>query len=160
MKKAINLELTIAEKQLLKSKKILIKDLPGYAIDELIAILNPAPTRAKTLNALFEFQSIPSVGVKFAHDLMLLGYYNLAALKDQSGPDLLDRYEQKTGAWTDPCVEDQFWLVVHHANNPHSTKQWWHFTPDRKLHREKHGYPPTRPVNAWHLNERYAVSSR
>lgn len=152
LKKSINLELTAEEKQLLKSRKISQKELLNYAIDEIITALNANPERAKTLNALFEFQSIPSVGIKFSKDLMLLGYYNMASLKDKSGPELLNTYEQSIGKWTDPCVEDQFWLVVHYANNPDSKKQWWDFTPQRKAFRKQNGYPSNRPVSAWYEN--------
>ena len=94
MKKSINLELTQDEKHLIKIKKISQKQLANYAIDEMITILNADVERAKILKALFEFQSISSIGIKFAKDLMLLGYYNLSSLKDKSGPELLIVYEK------------------------------------------------------------------
>ncbi len=106
MKKSINLELTLDEKQLIKTKKISQKDLANSTIDEMITILNANAERAKILKALFEFQSINSIGIKFAKDLMLLGYYNLTLLKDKSGPELLNAYEKHIEKWTDPCVED------------------------------------------------------
>jgi len=152
MKKSIDLELTTEEKQLIKTKKIPQKLLANYAIDEVIAVLDANAERAKTLKALFGFQSIPSIGIKFAKDLMLLGYYNLASLKDKSGPELLNTYEKHTGKWTDPCVEDQFWLVVHYANYFDSKKKWWDFTSERKAFRSQYGYPSDRPTNAWFEN--------
>jgi hypothetical protein len=144
-KKKINLELTPDEKLLLKQKGITQKGLMDYAIDEIIHALNAPSPRAKILQALFEFQQIPSVGIRFAHDLIFLGYYSLSELKDKEAPDLLDQYENKLGSKVDPCVEDQFRLVVHYANHPGSNKQWWDFTGERKAYRAQYGYPDTRP---------------
>jgi hypothetical protein len=141
----VHLELTAVEKEILKEKKITQKILLGLAVDEIIAVLNPLPERACIIQALFEFQSIPSVGIRFAHDLIFMGYHQLADIKDKTGPELLDRYERKLGSRVDPCVEDQFWLVVEYANNSNSKKQWWDFTPARKAYRNEHGYPADRP---------------
>ena len=146
VKKNIDLELTAGEKQLLKTKGITQKSIRDYAIDEIVAILNASSDRAKTLTALFEFQSIPSVGIKFAKDIILLGYYNLTSLKDRSGPELFDNYEKAIGCRIDPCVEDQFRLTVHYANYHDSTKKWWDFTTERKAFRNKYGYPANRPA--------------
>ena len=144
-KKKINLELTAEEKNVLKQKGITQKALRDYAIDEIIHALDAPSPRAKILQALFEFQQIPSVGIRFAHDLIFLGYYSLNQLKDKKGPELLDLYEMKLGSKVDPCVEDQFRLVVHHANHPDSNKQWWDFTAERKAYRTKFSYPKDRP---------------
>ncbi len=157
MKKTINLELTVDEKKLMKTKKIPQKELANYAIDEIIILLDANAERAKILKALFEFQSISSIGIKFAKDLMLLGYYNLTSLKNKSGPELLNAYEKYIGKWTDPCVEDQFWLVVHYANYPGSKKQWWDYTPERKAFRNQYGYPSDRPTIAWFENTKGAA---
>ncbi len=144
-KKNINLELTADEKLLLKQKGITQKALMNYAIDEIIHILNASAQRAKTLQALFEFQQVPSIGIRFAHDLIFLGYYTLAELKGKQGYELLNEYEEKLGHRVDPCVEDQFRLVVHYANNSGSNKKWWDFSAERKNYRAKNGYPATRP---------------
>jgi len=157
MKKSIDLELTTEEKQLIKNRKIPQKELTNYAIDEMITILDANAERAKILKTLFEFQTIPSIGIKFAKDLMLLGYHDLDSLKDKSGPGLLNDYEKHIGKWTDPCVEDQFWLVVHYANYPDSKKQWWDFTSERKAFRSQYGYPSDRPTNAWFENAKGAA---
>ncbi|MES2265225.1 MAG: helix-hairpin-helix domain-containing protein [Bacteroidota bacterium] len=145
MKRKINFELTAAEKLLLKEKKITQKQFSDLAIDEIIAVLEPQVQRAKEIQALFEFQSIPSVGIRFAQDLIFLGYYRLSDIKQKTGPDLLNEYENKIGYKVDPCVEDQFWLVVDHANNPGSKNQWWDFTAARKAYRNANGYPDNRP---------------
>lgn len=145
-KKNIDFEFTATEKQLLKGKGITLKSVANFATDEIAAVIDASPQRAKTLSALFEFQSIPSVGIRFAHDLMLLGYYNLTSLKDKTGSDLLNDYEKAIGHRIDPCLEDQFRLIVHYANHPDSTKKWWDFTNERKTFRNKHGYPADRPA--------------
>lgn len=152
MKKSIDLELTQEEKHLIKTKKISQKELANYAIDEIITILDANAERVKILKALFEFQNIPSIGIKFAKDLILLGYYDLVSLKEKSGSELLNAYEKHIEKWTDPCVEDQFWLVVHYANYFDSKKKWWHFTSQRKASRSQFGYPSDRPTNAWFKN--------
>ena len=144
-KKKINLELTAEEKLLIKQKGITQKALMEYAIDEIIHAINSSPQRAKILQALYEFQQVPSVGIRFAHDLIFLGYHTLAELKHKQGPELLDNYEKKLGSRVDPCVEDQFRLVVHYANYRDSKKQWWDFTAERKAYRAKNGYPEDRP---------------
>jgi hypothetical protein len=143
--KKIDLELNIEEKMLLKQKGITQKSLADYAIDEVIAVLAAQPRRARILQALFEFQTIPSVGITFAKDLLFMDFYNLYELRDRQGPELLDLYESTLGCRVDPCVEDQFWLVIHYANNPYSKKQWWDFTPARKAYRAQYGYPINRP---------------
>ena len=148
--KTIKLDLTPSEKQQLKQKRVKINRLAAYAPDELSALLNKGKQRASEVAALIAFQSIPSVGPKFAHDLISLGYYSIDDLIDKDGPALFDELERKQGFWTDPCVEDQFWLVVYYAKHRGSNKNWWDFTADRKAYRTKHGYPHDRPVTAWH----------
>ncbi len=155
MKKTINYRLTLAEKQILKTKKVSQKLLQDYAPDEIATLLEASPQRARELSALAEFQSIPSVGPKFARDLIDMGYYSLKQLKDKNGAELLNEHERFISAWTDPCVEDQFRLIVHHANNPNSKKQWWDFTAERKAFRAEHGYPETRPAKTWMQLEQY-----
>lgn len=81
--------------------------------------------RAKEIRALAEFQSIPSTGPRFAKDLIELGYYSLEELRTKDGAILLDEFEVLCGVPMDPCVEDQFRLVVYYANHPNTNKQWW-----------------------------------
>lgn len=157
MKKSINLELSAAEKALLRTKKITQKSLAACTADELIFILDAPAARAKELRALCEFQRVPSIGIRFAKDLMQMGYFSLAAIKNKSGHDLLNEYEQLMGHWIDPCVEDQFLLAVHHANNPGSTKQWWDFTAERKAFRAQYGHPALRPAKPWYENAKGAA---
>lgn len=148
-KKTLKLPLTGAEKANLRKHKIKMSDILDFAVDELEVFLQASPERAKEIHALAEFQTVPSVGIKFAEDLVLLGYFSLSELKDQDGAKLTDAYELKKGFWTDPCVEDQFRLVVHYANTADRNKTWWDFTAARKEFRAKNGYPANRPQQAW-----------
>ena len=107
------------------------------------------PLREREKSALAEFQSVPSVGVKFAEDMIFLGYFSLDELKDQDGAQLVVEYEIKKGYWVDPCVEDQFRLIVHFAKHRDSTKTWWDFTAERKAYRLTYGYPTNRPATPW-----------
>jgi len=151
MKSKINIKvpLTAVEKANLRKNKIKITAIPEFAIDELEVLLNATPERAKEVYALAEFQTVPSVGIKFAEDLVFLGYYSLDELKNKNGAKLTDDYELKKGYRTDPCVEDQFRLAVNFANTRDSTKTWWDFTGERKKFRSENGYPASRPQKSW-----------
>ena len=146
----IKLPLTDQEKASLKKHKIKKADIFDYSSDELEVLLNSTPERAKTIFALAEFQSVPSIGIKFAEDLVYLGYYALAELKNKDAVQLTNEYEQKKGYWVDPCVEDQFRLAVNFANTNDYSKTWWNFTDERKKFRLENGYPVNRPTKAWH----------
>ena len=148
-KTTIKLPLTEVEKANLRKHKIKIAKVLDYAIDELEVLLNVSPERAKEIYALAEFQTVPSVGIKFAEDLVFLGYYSLNELKQKDGAKLTDEFEQKKGYWIDPCVEDQFRLIVNFANTADTSKTWWDFTEERKKFRTENGYPKNRPQKAW-----------
>ena len=146
----IKIPLTKPEKEQLKFSKIKMNDIPNYAIDELEVMLNVSFGRAREILALIEFQTIPSIGIKFAEDLIYVGYYSINELKDKDGAKLTEEFEQLKGYWIDPCVEDQFRLVVHYANTKDKIKKWWDFTEERKKFRLEKGYPANRPKKAWH----------
>jgi len=147
--KTIKYDLSVQEKIRLKQSGIKISGLAGFAPDEISALLNIDEQRANELFGLITFQGIPSIGPKFAQDLVSLGYYTMDDLLDKDGPTLFNALERKQGFWTDPCVEDQVWLAIHYAKHRGTNKKWWDFTPERKAYRAKHGYPPDRPVTAW-----------
>lgn len=149
-KTSIKLPLTDFEKQNLKKSKVKIGEILSYSVDELEVLLNASSDRAREIFALAEFQTVPSIGIKFAEDLVFMDYFSLNELKDKNGAALIDEYEQKKGFQTDPCVEDQFRLAVHYANTKDLTKTWWSFTEERKKYRLENGYPKSRPTNAWH----------
>ncbi len=146
----IQLPLTDPERASLKRNKVKIAEVPEYTADELEVLLNASPARVKELLALAEFQTIASIGIKFAQDLVFIGFYSLAELKGREGSKLTDAYELRKGYRTDPCVEDQFRLVVHFAETRDSSRSWWHFTEERKKYRVENGYPSSRPLKAWH----------
>ncbi len=149
-KSSLKLPLTDAEKQRLKHTKIKLSDITDYAVDELEVILGVSAERAREIYALVEFQSIPSVGIRFAEDLVSLGYYSIDELKGKDGALLTNEFELLKGYWIDPCVEDQFRLVVYYANTKDSSKNWWNFTDERIKYRTENGYPINRPTMAWH----------
>ena len=155
MKKTINYRLTEAEKQSLKIKKVNQKMLQDYAPDEIAALLNASPQRAKELQALAEFQNIPSLGINFAEELISQGYYSLEQLKGKSAVELFNAFERHCGAWADPCVEDSYRLLVHYIKNHDDTKRWWSFTAERKAYREEFGFPADRPEKPWYQLARY-----
>jgi len=153
----IKLDLMPIEQGKLRTHKIKINDIPKLAVDELSEMLNIPIIRAMEIRALVEFQSIPTIGVKFARDLISLGYYSLEDLKDKEGAKLIEDLEFSTGVWIDPCVEDQCRLVVHYANFRDNSKKWWDFTEERKKYRIKNGYPYNRPKKAWFELEKYQI---
>jgi hypothetical protein len=155
MKKNINYRLTDAEKQTLKAQKINQKILQDHAPDEVAVLLNASPKRAKELQALADFQSIPSLGINFAEELIGQGYYSLEQLKGKDAVELFDAFEKHCGTWADPCVEDSYRLLVHYIEKRDDSKRWWHFTAERKAYREKHGFPADRPKTPWYESEKY-----
>jgi AraC-like DNA-binding protein len=112
------------------------------------------------IKALAEFQSVPSIGPRFAHDLISLGYYSLNDLKKKDPTRLYSQLERNIGAWIDPCVEDQFRLVVHYSNHRNTNKNWWDFTEERKSFREKNGYANNRPKKAWYELDQYKSANK
>ena len=154
-KKKIIWPLSETEKANLRKNKVKTADLTDYAIDELEVLLGITTTRAEEIHALAEFQTIPSIGIKFAEDLVFLGYHSVSELKDKDGAKLTDEYERKKGYWIDPCVEDQFRLIVNFANTNDASKKWWDFTEERKMYRFENGYPADRPQKAWHQTSEY-----
>ena len=138
------------EKANLKKNKVKITKVLNYAPDELAILLNATSERAREIYALAEFQTVPSIGLKFAEDLVFLGYYSIDELKNKDGAKLTDEYELKKGFRVDPCVEDQFRLVVYFAKTKDTTKTWWNFTEERKKYRLENRYPVSRPEKAWH----------
>lgn len=155
MKKVINYRLTQAEKQLLKNKKVKLKLLQGYAPDEIATLLGASLRRARELQALAIFQSIPSLGINFAEELIDQGYYSLEQLKGKSAVELFDAFERHCGAWADPCVEDSYRLLEHYITHCDENKRWWDFTAERKAYRKEFGFPADRPAKPWYQLPQY-----
>jgi hypothetical protein len=150
MKKTINYRLTATEKQALKNKKISQNALQDYAPDEIATLLGSSPSRTRELQALAEFQSIPSLGINFAEELIDQGYYSLAQFEGKIAVELFDAFERHCGAWADPCVEDAYRLLMHYIENRDDSKRWWDFTEERKAYRAKFGFPADRPAKPWY----------
>jgi hypothetical protein len=155
MKKSINLLLTADEKAILRAQKTKIADLISFAPDEIAMILNEDAERAKEINALIEFQSIPSLGINFATELIKQGFYSLKQLEGKDAVELFNAFERHVGAWADPCVEDSYRLLAHYIKYGNTGKSWWHFTAERKAYRAKHGFPADRPAKAWYELPQY-----
>jgi hypothetical protein len=151
----VTYELSREEKLLLKQQGVSQKMLCDYAPDEIAAMLNAWPERTRELNALNEFQSIPSLGVGFAKELIAQGYYSLEQLKGKSAVELFDAYEKHCGCWADPCVEDSYRLLVHYIEHRDGSKRWWDFTKERKAYRTEFGFQADRPVTAWYETDNY-----
>lgn len=148
------LPLTPEERKSLRTFKVTVRELAHLEVKQLAGLLQVPEERAYYLRALAQFQSIPSIGPRMAEALVELGYYSLVELRDEDGADLVNRYEQRLGYWVDPCVEDSFRCVVHHARHPQSEKSWFDFTEERKNYRARYGYPATRPAIPWHAKEK------
>ncbi|MDO7905639.1 helix-hairpin-helix domain-containing protein [Paenibacillus sp. JX-17] len=138
--KTPKLELTAQERQRLRAHKSRLNEIHKLSLEDLSFILKVTSERAREIKALSEFQSVPSIGPQFAKDLMKLGYYELNELKNRDGAALFEDLERLIKVRIDPCVEDQFRLIVFVANHPGSDKQWWDFTEERKTYRAANGY--------------------
>lgn len=147
--KTPKLQLTGEERSNLRKHNIKIAQILHYDADELQVLLGVPVQRAREVYALADFQSIPTVGIRFAEDLVFLGFKSVADLKGKDPAVLLNAYELKKGYRTDPCVEDQFRLAVHFANTGDPSKKWWDFTSERKHYRRDFGYPENRPEKIW-----------
>lgn len=91
---------------------------------------------------------------------MQLGFYSLKEIRGKDPAKLLNKLELLMAAWIDPCVEDQFRLVVYYADHPDTLRNWWDFTNERKAFRQKNGYPANRPKKPWHELEQYKTVNR
>jgi hypothetical protein len=151
MKKTIQIPLNETEKSCLRKKKIRQAEVAHFTEEELVFLLEINKQRAKEIHALCAFQKLPSIGIRFAEDLVFMNIYSLEELRGKNPVELLHAYECKKGAWYDPCLEDQFRLIVYFANGATETKQWWDFTAERKAFRAEHGYLADRPKVAAHL---------
>lgn len=155
MKKTIQLDLTADEKKTLKLKKVAIKNLRNYAPDELAELLGADEKRKSEIQALMEFQSIPSLGYNFASELIDQGYYSFEQLRGKDAVALFDAYEKHCKAWADPCVEDSYRLLVHFIEHRDESKRWWDFSKERKAYRLANGFPADRPKKPWYELPQY-----
>lgn len=151
MAHSVTLPLTDEEKSQLRKHKVRADDVCEMDTVELAEVLSVSTMRARALKGLAEFQRVPSIGYKLAEKLVFqLHTYSLEEIRDRNAAYVFNELEQVLGVWTDSCVEDQIRCVIHHANNPGSSKKWYDFTKERKAYREHNGYPDDRPTVAWY----------
>ncbi|NOS92438.1 MAG: helix-turn-helix domain-containing protein [Cyclobacteriaceae bacterium] len=154
------LDILIAEKKKLRANKIKLSEIHLHSVENLRAILGVSKIRAMELKAISEFQTIPSIGIRFAMDLISLGFYSIQELKGKDPAKIVNRLERQLGAWIDPCVEDQVRLCIHYAQHFDSRVNWWDFTKERKAFRLQYGYPASRPKTPWYQLEKYKPTNR
>lgn len=154
------LDILPSEKKKLRANKVRLSEIHHQSAENLQAMLGISKVRARELKALSEFQTIPSIGVRFAQDLIALGFYSIQELKGKDPAKLIDRMERQLGAWIDPCVEDQMRLCTHYAEHVDARANWWDFTNERKAFRQQHGYPASRPKKPWYQLEKYQPANR
>ncbi|BAB06850.1 helix-hairpin-helix domain-containing protein [Halalkalibacterium halodurans] len=148
--KTPKLPLTDEERKSLRRQKVKLSDLADLEVEALATYLHSTVTRARYLRGLAIFQTILSIGPKVAQMVVDLGYFDLEAVKFEKGDEMVDRLEKLYGYWVDPCVEDCFRCIVHHANDRESEKHWFDFTTERKAYRATSGYPSDRPTQSWY----------
>jgi len=154
------LDILSTEKRKLRANKVKLSEIHLHSTENLRAMLGISKIRAMELRALSEFQTIPSIGIRFAMDLISLGYYSIQELKGKDPAKLVHRLECQLGAWIDPCVEDQIRLCIHYAQHFDKRVNWWDFTKERKAYRQQYGYPASRPKTPWHQLEQYKPTNR
>ncbi len=141
----VKLDLSNSERSNLRKHKIKKSVLIEFSSIQLSEILGVDLDRAVQLRALVDFQRIPTIGIRFAEDLVFMGFYSLEELEGQSGARQLEYFERKKGYRIDSCVEDQFRLAVHFAEHQDCRKTWWDFSEERKSYSKAKGYPSDRP---------------
>lgn len=105
MNDSINrLDISSLEKRKLRANKVKLSEIHHHSVAKLQAMLGISKIRAMELKALSEFQTIPSVGIRFAQDLISLGFYSIQELKRKDPAKIIDRLERQVGVWIDPCV--------------------------------------------------------
>jgi hypothetical protein len=73
---------------------------------------------------------IPGIGKSLAADLVLLGYTQVAQLKNQDPLHMYNRLGALTGARQDPCVLYAFRCAVYFASTPKPAPEklkWWNW---------------------------------
>lgn len=145
------LPLSDNERVNLRRSKVKLSEIHKLELNYFAEILCVSLERAREVKGLATFQHVPSIGHKLAEKIVhILNIYSLEDIKDEDGAELFDRLERRMGVWTDSCVEDQIRCIIYFANNPKSDKNWFEFTEERKLFRQQHGYPNSRPKKAWY----------
>lgn len=80
---------------------------------------------------LQEFQKIPGVGKKLAHDFVDLGYKGVEGLRSESPEEMYQKLSTLRGRHIDRCVLYVFRAAVYFAENPVRDPEllkWWNWT--------------------------------
>jgi nucleotidyltransferase/DNA polymerase involved in DNA repair len=88
-----------------------------------------------------DLTKLRNVGRAMEADFHLLGIHTIEELAPHDADRLYLDLCQRTGARHDPCVHDTFVAAIHQARTGEA-RNWWDFTPARKL-RQQHGTFPT-----------------
>jgi hypothetical protein len=93
------------------------------------------PADPQVAAALKDLQTIPSIGPSLARDLYLLGYRQVADLRDADPQDMYQRLMDATASYQDPCVLYSFRCAVYFARTEAPETEllrWWNWK-DRVL---------------------------
>jgi hypothetical protein len=128
------LDLTQEERNSLRKGKIRLSDLASQTAAELSRTTGIAVRRCRELVSLAQFQTLGSVGLESARDLLALGFVDLEGLKQGDPVEMYDRLKSRSGGQLDPCVEDVFRCAIAQAQDPHLSSEflkWWLWSPCR-----------------------------
>ena len=79
---------------------------------------------------VLEFMTIPGVGKSIAHDLILLGYTNVAELRNEDPQKMYDKMCEITNSHQDRCLLYVFRCAVYFASNSYYDPEllkWWNW---------------------------------
>jgi hypothetical protein len=131
--KTPKLPLTPDERRELRACGLRLADFVGLEAEGLAQRLGWPSLRVLQLCSLAVFQQLPDVGPATAGDLVLLGYHEPANLVGEDAGEMFRRLQVLTHSQQDPCCEDVFNGVIHHAT--HGTvpeRHWWEWSDVRK----------------------------
>lgn len=82
------LPLTEQERKSFRRAKVRLSDVAALSVAELVDRTGLTKSRAEELRGLAEFQTVPSLGPRFAANLIGMGYSSLAQLSTSQGASL------------------------------------------------------------------------
>lgn len=132
--KAVKLPLTLEERRILRTAKILLREIASFTVTSLSEATGIDKARCKMLIALAQFQTLGSIGDDMAQTLWHLGFTSISDLLNADPYKMYQNYSKLIGHRADPCVEDTFRCAVAQAkypNLPKRLKQWWKWMGQR-----------------------------
>jgi len=79
----------------LKKYEVQIANIPDYAVEELKILLSVPTQRGNELLALAEFLAIPSIGIRFAENVLFLVCHPLTVVRIKDGDELPNENERE-----------------------------------------------------------------